>query len=288
MTSLRQRMVEDMQIRNLAPDTQVSYVGHVARFARYCQRRPEELGADDVRRYQLHLINDKRLAPTSIVGAVAALRFLYQITLKQAWAVDAIIPPKRPQTLPVVLSPEEVVCFLAATTDLKHRAILTTCYAAGLRLSEVLHLKVADIDSHRMVIHVAGGKGQRDRYVMLSPTLRHCLREWWRVMRPTGWLFPGQRPGHPMDKGAVQWACRLARFRSGIVKPLTPHSLRHAFAVHLLESGTDLRTIQLLLGHRQLETTSRYLRLATSKVCATTSPLDLLPRLVAGSPSPRR
>jgi site-specific recombinase XerD len=281
-------MVEDMQIRNLAPDTQVSYVGHVARFARYCQRRPEELGAEDVRRYQLHLINDKRLAPTSSVGAVAALRFLYQITLKQAWAVDAIIPPKRPQTLPVVLSPEEVVCFLAAIPDLKHRAILTTCYAAGLRLSEVLHLKVADIDSHRMVIHVAGGKGQRDRYVMLSPTLLQCLREWWRATRPTAWLFPGQRPGHPMDKGAVQWACRLARFRSGIVKPLTPHSLRHAFAVHLLESGTDLRTIQLLLGHRQLETTSRYLRLATTKVCATTSPLDLLPRPVASSASPRR
>ena len=288
MTSLRQRMVEDMQIRNLAPDTQVSYVGHVARFARYCQRRPEELGAEDVRRYQLHLINDKQLAPTSIVGAVAALRFLYQITLKQTWAVDAIIPPKRPQTLPVVLSPDEVVRFLAALTDLKHRAILTTCYAAGLRLSEVLHLKVADIDSHRMVIHVAGGKGQRDRYVMLSPTLRQCLREWWRRTRPTDWLFPGQRPSHPMDKGAVQWACRLARFRSGIVKPLTPHSLRHAFAVHLLESGTDLRTIQLLLGHRQLETTSRYLRLATTKVCATTSPLDLLPRPVASSASPRR
>jgi integrase/recombinase XerD len=288
MTSLRQRMVEDMQIRNLAPETQASYVGHVARFARYCRRPPEELGAEDVRQYQLHLINDKRLAPTSVVGAVAALRFLYQITLKQAWAVDAIIPPKRPQTLPVVLSPEEVVRFLAAITDLKHRAILTTCYAAGLRLSEGLHLKVADIDSHRMVIHVADGKGQRDRYVMLSPTLLQCLREWWRTTRPTDWLFPGQRPGHPMDKGAVQWACRLARFRSGIVKPLTPHSLRHAFAVHLLESGTDLRTIQLLLGHRQLETTSRYLRLATTKVCATTSPLDLLPRPVASSASPRR
>jgi site-specific recombinase XerD len=232
------------------------------------------------------LINDKQLAPTSIVGAVAALRFLYQITLKQTWAVDAIIPPKRPQTLPVVLSPDEVVRFLAALTDLKHRAILTTCYAAGLRLSEVLHLKVADIDSHRMVIHVAGGKGQRDRYVMLSPTLRQCLREWWRRTRPTDWLFPGQRPSHPMDKGAVQWACRLARFRSGIVKPLTPHSLRHAFAVHLLESGTDVRTIQLLLGHRSLATTARYLRIATSRVCSTSSPLDLLPRPLPIEPTP--
>ena len=229
------------------------------------------------------------MAATSIVGAVAALRFLYQITLKHAWAVDAIIPPKRPQTLPVVLSPEEVVRFLAAIADLKHRAILTTCYAAGLRVSEVLHLKVTDIDSHRLVIHVADGKGQRDRYVMLSPTLLRCLREWWRGTRPALWLFPGQRPGRPMDKGAVQWACRLARFRSGIVKPVTPHSLRHAFAVHLLESGTDLRTIQLLLGHRQLETTARYLRLATATVCATTSPLELLPRpLVPSHASPRR
>ena len=181
-------------------------------------------------------------------------------------------PAEAAQTLPVVLSPEEVVRFLAAIADLKHRAILTTCYAAGLRLSEVLHLKVADIDSHRMVIHVAGGKGQRDRYVMLSPTLLQTLRDLVARHATDGLALSGQRPGQPMDKGAVQWACRLARFRSGIVKPLTPHSLRHAFAVHLLESGTDLRTIQLLLGHRQLETTSRYLRLATTKVCATTSP----------------
>jgi site-specific recombinase XerD len=287
-TTLRQRMVEDMQIRNLSAETQVSYLGHVARFARYFHQSPAQLGADDIRRYQLHLINEKHLAATSIVGTIAALRFLYQITLKCPWAVDAIIPPKRPQTLPVVLSPEEVVRFLAAIVDLKHRAILTTCYAAGLRLSEVLHLKVTDIDSQRMVIHVADGKGRRDRFVMLSPTLLHTLRAWWRTTRPAFWLFPGQRPGHPMDKGAVQWACRLARFRSGIAKPLTPHGLRHAFAVHLLESGTDLRTIQLLLGHRQLETTSRYLRLATTKVCAATSPLDLLPRARVVSSSPTR
>jgi site-specific recombinase XerD len=287
MTALRQRMVEDMQLRNLSPETQVSYLGHVARFARYCHQSPERLAAEDVRRYQLYLINDKRLAPTSIVGAVAALRFLYQITLKQPWAVDAIIPPKRPHTLPVVLSPEEVVRFLNAIPDFKHRTILTTCYAAGLRLSEALHLKVTDIDSQRMVIHVAGGKGDRDRYVMLSPTLLQTLRAWWRATRPTSWLFPGQRQGHPMDKAAVQWACRMARFRSGIAKPLTPHSLRHAFAVHLLEAGADLRTIQLLLGHRQLETTAGYLRLATTTVCATTSPLDLLPRPATSSTSTR-
>jgi integrase/recombinase XerD len=231
---------------------------------------------------------DRKLAPTSVAGAVAALRFLYRVTLKRDWAPDAIAAPRRPATLPIVLSPEEVVHFLNCVTDHKHRVILTSCYAAGLRLAEALHLKIEDIDSHRMMVHVANGKGHRDRYVMLSPTLLQHLRHWWRESRPSSWLFPGQRPGQPIDKAAVQWACRLARFRSRIAKPITPHSLRHAFAVHLLESGTDLRTIQLLLGHRRLETTAGYLRLATTKVCATTSPLDLLPRPTAGHASPTR
>jgi site-specific recombinase XerD len=231
-----------------------------------------------VRLYQLHLLDDKELAPTSVAGAVAALRFLYQTTLKQAWAIDAIASPKRPHTVPIVLSPEEVVRFLTAVGDKKHRVILTTCYAAGLRIGEVLRLQIVDIDSRRMVVHVARGKGARDRYVMLSPTLLDELRAWWRIGRPTTWLFPGQRPDQPMHKGTIQWACRLARVRSGLRKPVTPHLLRHAFAVHLLEAGTDLRTIQLLLGHARLETTAGYLRVATTKVCSTTSPLDLLPR----------
>lgn len=286
MTPLRQRMLEDMRIRNLSAETQTSYINHVARFARYCHQSPERVGPEEIRTYQLYLINERQLAPTSVAGAVAALRFLYGITLKQAWAVDAIAAPKRGDTLPVVLSPEEVVRFLGAVMDPKHRAILTTCYAAGLRVSETLHLQIGDIDSRRMVLHVAQGKGNRDRYVMLSPTLLEQLRAWWRTARPTTWLFPGQRPGQPMDKGAVQWACRLARFRSRLTKPVTPHSLRHAFAVHLLEAGTDLRTIQLLLGHHRLETTARYLRLATTKVCSATSPLDLLPRPVGASVAP--
>ena len=283
MTPLRQRMLEDMLIRNLSKGTQTSYVNHVVRFARYFRQSPERLGPEDIRTYQLHLINERHLAPTSVAGAVAALRFLYQITLKQDWALDAIASPKRGDTLPVVLSPEEVVCFLGCVADPKHRVILTTCYAAGLRLSEALHLRIADVDSQRMVLHVAQGKGNRDRYVMLSPTLLKELRAWWRATRPTTWLFPGQRPGRPMDKGAVQWACRLARFRSRLTKPVTPHLLRAAFAVHLLEAGTDLRTIQLLLGHHRRETTARYLRLATTKVCSATSPLDLLPRPVASA-----
>jgi site-specific recombinase XerD len=276
-------MLEDMRIRNLSTETQTSYINHVARFARYCRQSPERVGPEEIRTYQLYLINERQLAPTSVAGAVAALRFLYQTTLQQDWAVEAIAAPKRHDTLPVVLSPEEVVRFLEAVMDQKHRVILTTCYAAGLRVSEALHLRIGDIDSQRMVLHVAQGKGNRDRYVMLSPTLLEQMRAWWRAARPATWLFPGQRPGQPMEKGAVQWACRLARFRSHLTKPVTPHSLRHAFAVHLLEAGTDLRTIQLLLGHRQLETTARYLRLATTKVCSATSPLDLLPRPVAAS-----
>ena len=284
MTPLRQRMLEDMQIRNLSKETQISYVNHVARFARHFRRSPEHLGLEDIRTYQLHLMNDRQLAATSVAGAVAALRFLYQITLKREWRFDAIAAPKRGDTLPIVLSPEEVVRFLGCVADPKHRVILTTCYAGGLRLSEALHLRVDDVDSGRMILRVAHGKGNRDRYVMLSPTLLEELRTWWRATRPSTWLFPGQRPGQPMDKGAVQWACRLARVRSRLTKPVTPHSLRAAFAVHLLEAGTDVRTIQLLLGHHRLETTARYLRLATTKVCSATSPLDLLPRPVVSAP----
>jgi len=163
---------------------------------------------------------------------------------------------------------------------IKHRAILTTCYAAGLRISEAVHLKPEAIDSRRMVIHVDQGKGQKDRYVMLSPKLLETLRSYWRAVRPREWLFPGDRPHQPITRNAVESACDKARVLSGIRKPITPHSLRHAFAVHLLESGTDVRTIQLLLGHRGLSTTARYLRIATSTVCSTSSPLDLLPRPV--------
>ena len=176
--------------------------------------------------------------------------------------------------------------FLACVPGLKHRTILTSCYAAGLRLSEALQLKVADIDSKRMVIRVEQGKGQKDRYVMLSPRLLELLRAWWRVARPQGWLFPGVRTGGPRCKDAVEWACQQARRRSGLTKPITPHSRRHSFATPLLEAGTDMRTIQLLLGHRSLATTARYLRIATSQVCATPSPLDLLPQPRRGAQAP--
>jgi site-specific recombinase XerD len=280
-------MLEDMQIRHLAPLTQRSYVEHVARFARHFGRSPAVLGPEEIRACQVYLATEKQLAPASIIIAVAALRFLYTVTLRKAWAVEAVIPaPKVPDTLPVVLSPAEVVQFLDSVALPKHRTILTTCYAAGLRISEAVQLTPSAIDSQRMVLRIEQGKGQKDRYVMLSRTLLAILRDWWRVSRSRPWLFPGHRPGQPTSTRAVNRACRTAQRRSGIPKPITPHSMRHAFAVHLLEAGTDVRTIQLLLGHRSLATTARYLRLATTKVCATVSPLDLLPRPVPAPVTP--
>ena len=287
MTPLRQRMLEDMQIRNLSPNTQVSYVQQVSQFARHFKKSPEHVGPEEIRAYQVYLTNEKKLAPGSIVIAVSALRFLYTVTLKKDWAVEDVIPaPKVPQTLPVVLSPEEVVQFLACVASPMHRTILTTCYAAGLRISETIQLTSPAVDSRRMVIRIEQGKGQKDRYVMLSPKLLEILRDWWRRERPTSWLFPGDRPGRHITRSAVEQACEKAHRRARIPKPVTPHSMRHAFAVHLLEAGTDVRTIQLLLGHRSLATTARYLRIATSKVCSTTSPLDLLPRPIRPEPPP--
>jgi len=278
MTPLRQRMTEDMQVRNLSPLTVGTYVQQVSLFARYFDKSPELLGPEEIRSYQVYLTNEKKLAPGSILIATAALRFLYRVTLHRDWNMDDIIPaPKKPQKLPIILSPEEVVHFLGCVDSLLHRTILTTCYGAGLRISEAIRLLPAHIDSQRMVIRVEQGKGQRDRYTMLSPRLLEVLRDWWRVKKPPTWLFPGDLPGEHITRSAVERVCQETRPRSGISKPITPHSMRHAFSVHLLERGTDVRTIQLLLGHRSLATTARYLRIATSKVCSTTSPLDLLP-----------
>jgi integrase/recombinase XerD len=287
MTVLRQRMIGDMQVRNLSPHTQATYLQQVSLLARYFRTSPDALTPEHIRTYQIYLTNDKKLAPSSIHTAVAAMRFLYRITLKKDWNLGEDIPlPKKPKKLPVVLSPEEVMHFLSCVDCNKHRVILTTCYAAGLRISEAVRLKATAIDSARMVVRVEQGKGRKDRYVMLSPTLLGILRGYWRAVRPTEWLFPGVREGRPITKDAVERACQKGLRSSGLSKLVTPHSLRHAFAVHLLESGTDLRTIQLLLGHRSLATTASYLRIATSKVCATSSPLDLLPHPVPAKPEP--
>jgi len=259
----------------------------VSLFARHFDKSPELLGPEDIRAYQVYLTNEKKLATGSVLIAVAALRFLYKVSLKKDWSFEDVIPaPKKPQRLPVVLSPEEVLHFLSCVGNTRHRAILTTCYAAGLRISEAIHLRPTDIDSQRMVIRVDQGKGQKDRYVMLSPTLLETLRSYFRAVRPQVWLFEGDVSGQPINRSSVEQACQKARRLSGIRKPITPHSLRHGFAVHLLESGTDVRTIQLLLGHRSLATTARYLRIATTKVCSTSSPLDLLPHPISVEPEP--
>jgi integrase/recombinase XerD len=260
MTLLRQRMLQDMQIRNLADNTQKSYLLQVSSFARHFRRSPELLGPEEIRAWLVHLREERKLAPASLGPTIGALRFLYRVTLKRAWSDEDFPLPKKPFRLPVVLSLEEITTFFESIPSLKQRTILMSAYAAGLRVSEVVHLKVTDIDSQRMVIRVNQGKNRKDRYVMLSPRLLEILRLYWHDAHPREWLFPGDIPGHPITRSAVALACRNARQRSGIQKPITPHSLRHAFATHLLETGTDVRRIQLLMGHRSMSTTARYYR----------------------------
>ena len=285
MSPLRRRMIDDMQIRNLTTNTQRAYVAQVVRFAGHFRKSPDLLGPAEIRTYLIHLTQERRLAASSIIVAVSALRFFYTVTLKRPWVVEDDIPAgKQAKKLPVVPSKGEVAQFLGAVANLKHRVILTICYATGLRVSEAVHLKPAAIDSKRMVIRVEQGKGRKDRYVMLPPKLLDLLRDYWRRTHPGEWLFPGDRAGQPVSPLTIDRTCREVRQQCGIGKPVTPHSLRHAFAVHLLEAGTDLRTIQLLLGHRNLSTTARYLMIATSKVCATASPLESLDVLVANTP----
>ncbi len=287
MTPLRRRMTEDMKVRNLSPNTQQSYIDQVARFAQHFHQSPDQLGPEQIRDYQVFLATVKCLAASSIAVATAALRFLYRVTLRKDWDIPEVLPtPKQPARLPVVPSPEEVARFLDAVPNRKHHAILTTCYAAGLRISEALQLRPRDIDSQRMVIRVEQGKGAKDRYVMLSPRLLQVLRNYWHYSRPDGeWLFPGLLPGRPLTASAVERVCRPACERAGIGKRITPHSLRHGFAVHLLENGADVRTIQMLLGHRGLAVTAHYLRITAQKVCSATSPFDLLPAVPMQDPA---
>jgi integrase/recombinase XerD len=275
MTPLRQRMIEDLRVRNFSPTTQRAYVYAVAQFAQHFAKSPELLGPEDIRAYQQHLLS-RQLAWTTFNVSVCALRFLYRVTLRKDWLVEHIPYPRLPKKLPVILSLAELRQFFEVIPNFKHRAALMTAYAAGLRVSEVVALKVTDIDSQRMVIRVEQGKGCKDRYVMLSPRLLTLLRTYWKTGRPKEWLFPGANPDQHLSVRTLQAVCRNAWQNSGLTKPLTMHSLRHCFATHLLEKGTDLRTIQLLMGHRSLSTTGRYLSVATSSICSTTSPLDLL------------
>lgn len=283
ISPLRRRMIEDMTVRNLSPATQRSYVHAVAKFARFFGRSPETLDLEDVRAFQVHLVAGGMSWP-ALNQTVCALRFLYGVTLRQADLPERIVYAREPQKLPVVLSTEEVVRFLEAVPSLKCRAALTTAYAAGLRASEVASLKIADIDSSRMVIRVELGKGGRDRYVMLSPQLLDILRAYWRLARPPHWLFPRRDGEHPIHPATLNAACRSACAGAELGKRVTVHTLRHSFATHLLESGTDIRIIQALLGHRNVNTTARYAQVATSTIRGTPSPLDHL-RLEVTPPS---
>ena len=275
LSPLRRRMIEDMTIRNLSPATQRSYVHAVAKFSRYFGRSPDRLDLEDVRAFQVHLVANGISWP-ALNQTVCALRFFYGVTLGHADIPERIVYARAPRTLPVVLSADEVVRFLEAVPSLKARAALTTAYAAGLRASEAASLKVGNIDSSRMVIHVEQGKGGRDRYVMLSAQLLGILRSYWRLARPVRWLFPGRDLEHPIHPVVLHAACHSACAASGLGKRVTVHTLRHSFATHLLESGTDIRIIQALLGHRNVNTTARYAQVATSTIGGTPSPLDRL------------
>ena len=272
---LRRRMIEDMSVRNLSPATQRSYVYAVAKFSRFFGRSPDRLGLEDVRTYQVHLVAGGISWP-ALNQTVCALRFFYGVTLKQSDVPERIPYARQPRKLPVVLSADEVVRFLEAVPSLKSRTALTTAYATGLRASEVASLKVADIDSGRKVIRVEHGKGGKDRYVMLSPQLLGILRTYWRLARPTSWLFPGRQEDRPIDPQVLHAACRSACAAAGLDKHVTVHTLRHSFATHLLEDGTDIRIIQVLLGHASLSTTARYAQVATHTIGRTASPLDRL------------
>lgn len=275
LSPLRRRMIEDMTVRNLSPATQRSYVHAVAKFSRYFARSPDRLGLEDVRAFQVHLVSSG-ISWAALNQTVCALRFFYGVTLGHGEIPERIPYAREPRKLPVVLSAEEVVRFLEAVPSLKARTALTTAYAAGLRVSEVVGLRVGDVDSSRMVIRVEQGKGGKDRYVMLSAQLLAILRSYWRLARPGHWLFPGREASKPIDVQVLHAACRSACAAAGLDKRVTVHTLRHSFATHLLENGTDIRIIQVLLGHANLSTTARYAQVSSGLIRRTESPLDRL------------
>ena len=275
MTPLRQRMLEDMQIRNYSPHTIDGYLRYAAQFAKHFHTSPDHLGPEDIRTYQLHLLQ-QHVSKSIFIQTVCALRFLYETTLGRPWMVDYIPYPKKPKTLPVILSRDEVKALLLAPRHLKHRAILATLSATGVRVSALCQLQGTDIDSQRMVIRIRQGKGKRDRFVMPSPNLLPLLRRYWKLYQLKSWLFPGPRVTAPITPAGVAHICTHAGHAATLKKAVYPHLLRHTFATHLLEAGVDLRRIQLLLGHASLRSTSLYLHVAHPALTATESPLDAL------------
>lgn len=275
ISPLRRRMIEDMTVRNFAPKTQHDYIRAVTKLARFLGRSPDTATAEDLRRFQLHLTENRVGAPT-INFTVTVLRFFFTITLDRADAIKHLTFVREPRKIPVVLSLEEVARLLEAAPGPKYKAALAAAYGAGLRVSEVATLKVSDIDSERMMLRVEQGKGHKDRHAMLAPQLLELLRDWWRIARPQVWLFPGQNPVNPMTTRQINRACHAAADMARITKRVSPHTLRHSFATHLLEQNTDIRMIQILLGHAKLETTALYTHIATNTIRAVMSPLERL------------
>jgi site-specific recombinase XerD len=276
MTPLRKRMIDEMELRNYSPKSIRLYVQNVARFARYFNKSPDKLGPEDVRTYLLYLVQEKKQSWGTYTQALAALRYFYRWVVKGPEIVEDIRCPRPERRLPVVLSFDEVRRFFAAIVSFKHRMILMTAYSAGLRISEVVNLQVSDIDSQRMVIRVCQGKRKKDRYTILSPVLLAMLRHWWVAARPVSYLFAGRSQDRPARVTTIQQACKEAQEKAGIDKRVTPHTLRHSFATHLLEAGTDLRVIQELLGHASPRTTALYTHVSAKLIAQTKSPLDLL------------
>lgn len=276
MTLLRKRMIEEMDLRNFSPHTHTAYLAAVANFAKFLGRSPDLGDRQDARRYLVHLVQDQKVAPSTYNVHLCALRFFFQEVLKQDMFLAGIRCPRESKKLPVVLSFHEIQQVLSATDNLKHRTVLTTLYATGLRVSEVVALRIQDIDSQRMVIHVRQGKGKKDRYVPLSAALLELLRDYWRSFRPADCLFPARLTQRPIQPNVINWLCQRIRWKLQLKKPLGPHVIRHTYATHLLEAGTDLRTIQLLLGHRNLKTTAVYTHVSAARLESTPSPLDLL------------
>ena len=273
ISPLRRRMIEDMTVRNFAGKTQHDYVQRIKNFTAFLGRSPDTAGAEDIRRYQLHLAASGVGTPT-LNQTVSTFRFFFKVTLGRPDLVERTAFVREPRKLPVVLSPQEVMRLLDAAPGLKYKAALSVAYGAGLRVSEVVGLKVSDIDSARMLIRVEQGKGRKDRYVMLSPHLLDLLRAWWTLARPQGWLFPGRNPVQPMTTRQLNRACHAAAHMAEIGKPVSMHTLRHSFATHLLEQNIDIRVIQVLLGHAKLDTTALYTRVATRTIRDIMSPLD--------------
>jgi site-specific recombinase XerD len=275
ISPLRRRMIEDMTVRNFVEKTQKDYVRAVKNLTIFLGRSPDTATTEDLRLFQLHLTMNRVGAPT-INGTVTALRFFFSVTVDRADVTKPLTFVAEPRKIPIVLSPEEVVRFLEAAPGPKYKAALSAAYGAGLRVSEVASLKVSDIDSKRMMLRVEQGKGRKDRNAMLSPQLLELLRDWWRIARPQIWLFPGQNPVNPMTTRQLNRACHAAAYTAEITKRVTPHTLRHSFATHLLEQNIDIRVIQVLLGHAKLDTTALYTRVATNIIREVMSPLDRL------------